>query len=312
MGIFLCMLQEVKLKDFTHLNKNGEIRMVDVTEKENSLRYAKASGEIFVSNEVIECIKANKMKKGNVLEAARMAGIMALKKTSDFIPLCHSIFISWANISFNIKEKSIIINCEVKSTGKTGVEMEALAGVSVAALTIYDMCKAITKEMIISNIGLLEKSGGKSGLYRKSSEGKVVAVCISEKKGTLKKEVSEVTFVEDRGIKDDAHFGPGIRQVSLLASESIEKMKNRGVSIHHGSFGENVITEGIDLVSFPVGTKLKIGHDVLCEVSQIGKECHNPCAIYHTVGDCIMPREGIFIKVITGGSVKKGDLIDVI
>ena len=142
--------------------------------------------------------------------------------------------------------------------------------------------------------------------------GKIVAVCTSEKKGTRKKNVGQGMLVEDFGLKGDAHGGPWHRQVSLLAMESIEKMRAKGLDVHPGDFAENLTTEGIDLVSLHIGTKLRIGENVLGEVTQIGKECHNRCAIYYQAGDCVMPREGIFIKVIQGGPVKVGDEVEVI
>jgi MOSC domain-containing protein YiiM len=123
--------------------------------------------------------------------------------------------------------------------------------------------------------------------------GKIVAVCTSEKKGTRKKNVGQGVLVEDFGLRGDAHGGPWHRQISLLALESIEKMQAKGLDVHPGDFAENLTTQGIDLVSLPVGTRLRIGKDVIGEVTQIGKECHNRCAIYYQAGDCVMPREGI-------------------
>ncbi|HHT64104.1 MAG: MOSC domain-containing protein [Bacillota bacterium] len=142
--------------------------------------------------------------------------------------------------------------------------------------------------------------------------GKIVAVCTSEKKGTRKKNVGQGVLVEDFGLRGDAHGGPWHRQISLLALESIEKMQAKGLDVHPGDFAENLTTQGIDLVSLPVGTRLRIGKDVIGEVTQIGKECHNRCAIYYQAGDCVMPREGIFIKVLRGGPVKVGDEVEVI
>ena len=141
--------------------------------------------------------------------------------------------------------------------------------------------------------------------------GEIIAVCTSEKKGMRKKNVGEGTLVEEIGIDNDAHGGPWHRQVSLLAMESIEKMRAKGLDVGPGDFAENLTTTGIELVSLPIGTKLKIGSTALGEVTQIGKECHNRCAIYYQAGDCVMPREGIFIKVIKGGLVKVGDKIEV-
>ncbi len=141
---------------------------------------------------------------------------------------------------------------------------------------------------------------------------KVVSVNVSEKKGERKKATDEVLLKENFGIDGDAHAsGEWHRQVSLLAIESIEKMRKKGLDVNPGDFAENITTSGIDLPALPVGTKITIGKDVEAEVSQIGKECHNRCAIYYQAGDCVMPKEGIFVKVLKGGSVKKGDAIKV-
>ena len=141
--------------------------------------------------------------------------------------------------------------------------------------------------------------------------GKIVAVCTSPKKGMRKKNVGEATLVVEHGIEGDAHVGSWHRQVSLLAQESIDKMVKMGLDVKAGDFAENLTTEGIDLVSLPVGTKLKLGEAALGEVTQIGKECHTRCAIYYQAGDCVMPKEGIFIRVLQGGLVKVGDSIDI-
>ncbi len=138
---------------------------------------------------------------------------------------------------------------------------------------------------------------------------KIVAVCKSEKKGTRKKVVGQCQ-VADGGLVGDAHADCCThRQVSLLAIESIDKMRALGLKVGPGSFAENLTTEGIDLVILPIGTKLSIGKDVVLEVTQIGKECHTHCAIYRQAGTCVMPTEGIFGKVIRGGTVKTGDEI---
>lgn len=141
--------------------------------------------------------------------------------------------------------------------------------------------------------------------------GKLVAVCTSKHKGERKKNVGRANLLVGLGLEGDAHAGFQHRQVSLLALESIEKMRQKGLDVHPGDFAENITTEGINLPALPIGTKLKIG-DVLMEVSQIGKECHNRCAIYYQAGDCVMPKEGIFAIVITGGQVAVGDKLEVI
>ena len=141
--------------------------------------------------------------------------------------------------------------------------------------------------------------------------GKVIAVCISEKKGTQKKEVPSITLVPDWGIEGDAHAGKWHRQVSLLALEKIEAFREKGAEVGFGAFGENLIVEGFDLRNLPVGTRFRIG-TALLELTQIGKECHTHCAIYHQVGDCIMPREGVFTAVLEGGIVRPGDTVEMI
>ena len=137
------------------------------------------------------------------------------------------------------------------------------------------------------------------------------AICISDQKGTQKYRIPEGTFIEDHGIEGDAHAGKWHRQVSLLSAEKIEEFRKKGVQVEYGAFGENLVVEGCDLRSLPVGTRFAIG-EVLLKMTQIGKECHDHCAIYNVTGDCIMPREGVFAKVLRGGIVREGDSLDVI
>jgi MOSC domain-containing protein YiiM len=140
--------------------------------------------------------------------------------------------------------------------------------------------------------------------------GKVIAVCTSPDKGMRKKNVGSGKLVIDFGLEGDAHGGKWHRQVSLLAIESIDKMRKAGLDVGPGDFAENITTEGIDLVALPIGSKVKIGDEAIGEVTQIGKECHHGCAIRQQAGDCVMPREGIFIKVLNEGQVKVGDIIE--
>jgi len=141
---------------------------------------------------------------------------------------------------------------------------------------------------------------------------KVVSVNISDKKGMRKKPAEEAVLKAEYGIEGDAHASSEWhRQVSLLALESINKMREKGLDVSPGDFAENITTEGIDLVSLPVGTKMQIGDEVVGEVSQIGKECHTRCAIYYQAGDCVMPKEGIFIRVLRGGKVRAGDSVSI-
>lgn len=140
--------------------------------------------------------------------------------------------------------------------------------------------------------------------------GTVTAVCISEKKGTRKTCVPSVMLVVDHGLENDAHAGPGHRQVSLLSLEKIDDFRSRGAIVSFGDFGENLVVSGIDFASLPIGTRLRVG-DAQLELSQHGKECHTRCAIYHAMGDCIMPTQGVFAKVLHGGAVSVGDAMTV-
>lgn len=157
------------MKKLTHIDEKGRARMVDVTEKPLTQREAVARGSIYMKPETLKLIQDKKIPKGDVFNVSRVAGIMAAKKTSELIPMCHPLSITSVNIDFNLNDKKnkIDIEARIKIIGQTGVEMEALTAVSAAALTLYDMCKAVDKEMVISDIMLIEKSGGRSGLFKR-------------------------------------------------------------------------------------------------------------------------------------------------
>jgi MOSC domain-containing protein YiiM len=141
---------------------------------------------------------------------------------------------------------------------------------------------------------------------------KIVAVSVSDRKGVRKNNVEQAQLQVEHGISGDAHAGDWHRQVSLLAQESIEKMQKLGLDVKAGDFAENLTTEGIDLTALPVGTRIRVGDGVLLEVTQIGKVCHERCAIYYQAGDCVMPKEGIFVRVLEGGPVAPGDTVTVL
>lgn len=159
----------------THFNEDGRAHMVDVSDKDNTSRKAVATGDVYMQPETLKLIQEGQIKKGDVLAVAQVAGIMGAKKTHELIPMCHPLLLTGVDISFEINEEpdpesglcSITINATVKVTGQTGVEMEALTAVSTAVLTIYDMCKAVDRGMYFNEIGLLHKSGGKSGVFEK-------------------------------------------------------------------------------------------------------------------------------------------------
>lgn len=158
--------------ELTHFDEAGRARMVDVSAKSETEREAICRGHIQVKPETLALIQAGKLAKGDVLGVAQVAGIMGVKQTGNLIPMCHPLLITGAKVSFEIDETNsrVLIEARVKTTGKTGVEMEALTSVSVAALTIYDMCKAVDKDMVIGDIRLVQKTGGKSGTYQREGE----------------------------------------------------------------------------------------------------------------------------------------------
>jgi MOSC domain-containing protein YiiM len=138
---------------------------------------------------------------------------------------------------------------------------------------------------------------------------KIVSIAISKKKGIRKVQVDEANILENHGLEGDAHAGDWHRQVSFLSSENIEKARSQGLDVTFGDFAENIATVGVDWKTIPVGTKVELGESALVEITQIGKECHNKCAIYYQAGDCIMPKEGVFAKVIRGGHICCGDKV---
>ncbi len=159
------------MTELSHVNASGEARMVDVSEKPDTARQAVACGGVTLKPETLEQVRANSLKKGDVLAVARVAGIMAAKRTPDLIPLCHTILLDSVAVDFDLSAGDRIdITATARSTGKTGVEMEALVAVSVAALTVYDMCKAVDREMTITDVRLESKSGGRSGNYRRRGD----------------------------------------------------------------------------------------------------------------------------------------------
>ena len=153
--------------ELTHINEQGRARMVDVTKKDVTFRQAEAEGRVRMSRETVELIRTGGTPKGDVLAVAQVAGIMAAKRTDELIPMCHSVALTGVDLRFAVEEDAVLIQAEVRCRGETGVEMEALTAVTAAALTIYDMCKAVQRDMEITDVRLCRKSGGKSGDYAK-------------------------------------------------------------------------------------------------------------------------------------------------
>ncbi len=304
---------------FTHINEQGHARMVDVSTKSDSNRVARAQAVVHMLPETLRAIRAGAVKKGDVLAVAQVAGIMGAKQTAVLIPMCHPLMLTGVDIDFefNDERSTLTIYSVVKTTGKTGVEMEAITAVTVAALTVYDMCKAVDRWIEISSIQLLEKEGGKSGhLQREGSKpiawGRLHSICISPERGQVKDEVAEAEVITGFGIQNDGHAGDWGRQVTCLSWESVERVnRERGMDIGPGQFAENLLIEGIDLSRVAVGDKLKIGPDTILKVTQIGKG-DPPGVVARRLGIDLLPSEGLFCKVVKGGFIRKGDPVEVL
>lgn len=314
----------------THFNEEGRARMVDVSEKPKTQRVARAAGKVLMRPDTLELVRTGGVRKGDVLAVAQVAGIMAAKRCWELVPMCHPVQLTSVDVSFAYEEDGIAFTATTRCCGETGVEMEALTAASVAGLTIYDMCKAHQRDMEITEVRLLEKDGGKSGHFVRAAgddptvplvatpapavselpHGTVVATCISEAKGKRKHPVDSIELVVGKGIEGDAHAGNWHRQVSLLADESVDLMRAKGIELSAGDFAENVLTRGIDVKKLPVGTTVAVGPARMV-VTQIGKTCHNDCEIRRLTGMCVMPTDGIFCVVTRGGTVRAGDEIRV-
>ncbi len=317
-------------EDLTHINEQGRARMVDVSAKEKTRRAARAGGFVAMAPETLALVRTGGCKKGDVLAVAQVAGIMAAKRCWELVPMCHPIQLTGVDVRFELVEGSgrcgVAIEAECRCCGETGVEMEALTAASVAGLTIYDMLKAVQRDMAIEQVRLLEKTGGKSGHFvrdegRGTGESQVdeasmdeeplatvVAVSVSAKKGTRKVPQDAIELVAGSGVAGDAHAGNWHRQVSLLPEESVDRMREKLPSLAAGDFAENILTRGIDLKALPVGTKLEVGEAELV-ITQIGKTCHNDCEIRRLTGSCVMPTDGVFAVVTRGGVVRPGDRV---
>lgn len=298
----------------THVDARGAARMVDVGDKPVTRRVARAGARVWMAARTLALLEQIALPKGDVLAVARVAGIQAAKRTAELIPMCHPLSLTHVELAFTVHrpESRVDIECIARTDGKTGVEMEALTGASVAALTIYDMCKAVDRGMVVGDVRLLEKTGGKEDYVRpEEMVGTVLSVNVSPGKGERKKPVERVCLLTEHGIEGDGHAGPWHRQVSLLAQESIDTMVAKGLDVGPGDFAENITTQGVHLYSLPVGTRMRIG-EALVELTQIGKVCHDRCAIFYQAGDCVMPREGIFVRVVEGGAVVPGDRVVVL
>ena len=290
--------------------------MVNVNYKEESLRSATAKARVRLNASTLTLIRARRVPKGDVLSVSKVAGIQAAKQTAGLIPLCHPIMMGHTAIEFDTSSGDDVIEVisTVSGIGRTGFEMEALVAASVASLNIYDMCKGFDRGIVVEDLRLVRKSGGKSGTYNSEppsrQKGRLVAVCVGTNLGP-KSPVEEGVLEKELGLTGDIHAGT-VRQVSLLSVEMIRRftsaleglnplmMASSGVQVRPGYSGENLVTEGIDLANLPLGTRLRVGGQALLEVMQIGKQFHKP-------GYYLLPLAGVFARVVESGTVRGGD-----
>ncbi len=294
----------------THQDGEGRVKMVDVGQKQPTSRMALAFSSMFAGEKAVSLLNAGELAKGDAWAASRVAAIMAAKKTSELIPLTHPIRLDSVRVDLFAWGKDRI-GCFASASAfdRTGVEMEAIVAASTAMLNMYDMVKGVDKGAYIEQTKLVYKSGGKSGdwLSPAAQPGRIEKLATSKGKGTPKDPCDEAVLKVRFGLESDAHGGDWHRQVSLLGVESIEKMRSKGLDVNFGSFAENIATSGVCLYELPVGTLMWCEAGPVMQVTQIGKECHTKCAVYHRAGDCVMPREGIFTIVLTGGRIATGE-----
>ena len=304
---------------FTHINQQGYAHMVDVSTKVDSNRVARAQAVVHMMPETLKAVRTGAVKKGDVLAVAQVAGVMGAKQTAALIPMCHPLMLTGVDIDFEFDEpqSTLTIYSVVKTTGKTGVEMEAITAVTTAALTVYDMCKAVDRWMEISSIQLLEKEGGKSGhlqreVVRPLGRGRLHSISINPDRGQIKQEVPEAEVVTGFGLQNDGHAGDWGRQVICLSWESVQRIsQEKDLDIGPGQFAENLLIEGIDLSRVAVGDRLRIGHHTILKVTQIGQG-DDSSLVARALGVSLLPYEGLFCQVIKGGLIRPGDAVEVL
>lgn len=293
--------------ELTHIDKSGCINMVDVGEKAITERTAQAQACLKMKPETLQCILENGGKKGNVIATARIAGIMAAKNTSNLIPLCHPLPLTKIAIDIEPEgEDKLCLRSLVKCSYQTGVEMEALTAVSVAALTVYDMCKAIDRGMRIDEVYLLKKDGGRSGLYSREQQAIVQSLHLKPVKSKALLSL-ECMHVDENGIEG---FTEGERAVSLMDAQVADDMEAanwRGLCMK--KFYANIVTKNLNYASLQRGTLLKIG-SVCIEITEVGKPCFSGCDILKDGNTCSLKTGCAFGKVRTKGNISLEDMVE--
>ncbi len=297
--------------------------MVDVSEKSVTVRFARAEAHVHLGASTAALLaKGGVTKKGNVLETARLAGIQAAKKTAELVPLCHPLLLDHIDVNGAYEGEELTLTSEVRCSGRTGVEMEAIIAVTVAAVTVYDMCKSVSKEIEIGAIRLLRKTGGKSGTWERDHQGgkkmekgvpTVLAVCISPG-GVPKRPVPEAAVcmkgLEGDGRDHEKHWKPE-RAVSIQDEELLEVLSSEGYDLGHGTMGENLTVRNLDVQSMPPGTKLLFSGGVELELTGPRKPCFVLDKIHPNLKDDVILRCGCMARVLRTGTIRPGETIRV-
>jgi len=278
--------------DLTHVNERGEARMVDIRSKEVTDRSASAQAIVRCRRTTIDRIASNSMPKGDVFSCARIAGIMAAKKTDALIPMCHPLPLSSVVIDIKAEDTSIRIVSHVTCVHKTGAEMEALTAASVAALTIYDMCKAIDKHMVIDRVMLLSKTGGKSGPYIRP-----VITAIKTKQ-------AKDTFPTAHETLEISYPGGDMGDLSLVTRDTLLAIE-KADGICTKRFWANIEVSGLPGEA-KEGSFLRLG-GVLCKINRVGRPCHQLCDCGKAGEVCALVNEAVFLEIIQGGALCVGD-----
>lgn len=299
------LMKEGNNVKLTHIDEKGTVVMVDVGDKEKTERKAEAQAVVIMKSDTVNLIMSDNIKKGNVLATAKIAAIMAAKCTYSIIPLCHNIELSKIEINIEKKdENKLIITSFVKCKGTTGVEMEALVAVTVAALTIYDMCKAVDRGINIDNIHLCKKSGGKSGVYIQKPIIEDILLKPSKEKRILS--LQRCTIYED-GIEG---YTKGDKAISLVdASIYDENIENEVKGICFNKFYGNLVIRNMNFDELKVGDILEIG-SVKIEITQVGKQCFKECNLVRKGIECRLKTSCAFARVLEQGNIFVGDVIN--
>ncbi len=297
-------------KTLTHQDQSGKLKMVDVARKQSTLRTAIAFGSLYVGKEVLELLLNNNLPKGDAWAASRVAGIIAAKKTSEFIPLTHPIRLDSVEVNlFPIDKERIGVFTKAVAFDRTGVEMEAMIAASAALMNMYDMVKGISKAARVETIQLIFKEGGKSGdwIGKDARTGRIKQLTTKKEKGAPKKSCDKLCLKCDSGIENTSHDDNWREKVSLLDIESIEKIKEKDLDFDFGSLAKNIVTSGFCLCELRIGSLIYSDNGVVMKVSQIGKESRNECSVCSSTGNEIMLEKEVFVVVLSAGTMEIGD-----